>query len=85
MVNSTGFLDDADLASSPPPRDVEEDDDYGKYSDAASEPEGYGEDSDEADGEEEVSPTHRDWEDIPLNISITEPSRSGANPSGSGI
>ena len=85
MVSPTGFLDDADIASSPPPCDVEEDDDYGKYSDAASEPEeGYGEDSDDADGEEEVSPTHRDWEDIPLNISITEPSGSGANPSGSG-
>ena len=61
MVNPNGYLDEADLASSPPPRDEEEDEDYGKYSDAASEPEeGYGEDGEEADGEEEVTPTHRD-------------------------
>ena len=85
MVHPNSFLDDGDLASSPPSRDVEEEDDYGKYSDAESEPEqGYGQDGEEADGEEEVTPTLRDWGDDLLNISVTEPTRSKANPSGSG-
>ena len=84
MVHPLGLLEDGDIASSPPPRDVEEDEeDIGKYSDADSERE-YGQDGEEEDDEEEVTPTYRDWGDDLLNISSTEPTRSKANPSGSG-
>ena len=83
MVHPNGYLDEADIASSPPPRDVEEDEDYGKYSDADSEQE-YSQDGEEEDGEEEVTPTYKDWGDNLLNISSTEPTGSKANPSGSG-
>ena len=75
MVHPKGYLDEVDLASSPPPHYEEEEEDYGKYSDADSEPEkGYGEDGEDADGEDEVTPTHRDWGDDLLNISFTKPS-----------
>ena len=84
MVHPLGLLEDGDIASSPPPRDVEEDEeDIGKYSDADSERE-YGQDGEEEDDEEEVTPTYRDWGDDLLNISSTKPTRSKANPSGSG-
>ena len=47
MVHPLGLLEDGDIASSPPPRDVEEDEeDIGKYSDTDSERE-YGQDGEE--------------------------------------
>ena len=86
MVHPNGFLDEGDIASSPeyPPHDVDEDEeDMGKYSDAGSEDE-YGQDGEDEDDGEEVTPTYRDWGDDLLNISSTEPTGSKANPSGSG-
>ena len=83
MVNSIGLLEDGDLEPSSPGR-PKFDKEYGKYSDSESDSEGEGEDRDEADDEEELGPTLRDWDDNPLNISISGPSRSGANLFGSG-
>ena len=86
MVHPDGFLDEGDIASSPeyPPQDVdEEEEDMGKYSDAGSEDE-YGQDGEDEDDGEEVTPTYKDWEDDLPNIPSTEPAGSEANPSGSG-
>ena len=84
MVNSIGLLEDGDLEPSSPGRPRFDNEDLGKYSNSESDPEGEGEDRDEADDDEEVGPTLRDWDDNPLDISISGPSRSGANLSGSG-
>ena len=77
MVNSTGFLEDGDPASSPA-HPYGEDDDIGKYSGSESDLKGVREDGDGSDDEEEIAPTHRDWRDLPHNISFTDPSGSGA-------
>ena len=79
MVNSIGMLE-----PSSPGRPRFDNEELGKYSNSESDPEGDGEDRDEADDDEEVGPTLRDWDGNPLDISFSGPSGSGANPSGSG-
>ena len=70
MVNSIGLLEDGDLEASSPGR-PKFDKLYDGYSETETEPEGDREDSDKADGEEEVGPTFRERDYSPLDISIS--------------
>ena len=83
MVNSIGLLEDGDLEPSSP-GNPKLDRSYGKYSEAETDPEGDGEDSDNAYDMEEVGPTYKERSYNPLNISITGLNQSGANLFGSG-
>ena len=84
MVNSIGLLEDVDLEPSSP-GNLKLDRSYnGKYSGTETDPEGDGEDSDNAYDAEEVGPTYKERSYNPLDISITGLNQSGANLFGSG-